>query len=190
MLYPLQTLPRLVEKYGADGRSKPSSPNRLPAGKQIGESWELYDFPPGVFDNSGNWGSAEVANGPLAGQTLHHLVSEFGEELLGDVKPVGEHKQFPILIKFLDAREDLSVQVHPDEKYAATHPGAHLKTEAWYVLEADPGSRIYKGLKPGTTRESFKSAIEQGKCEDSLVSIPSKAGDCYFLPSGTVAIRN
>src|SRR4051794_29188103 len=185
-LYPLKFKPRFVEKIWGGRKIETVLGKKLPPNVQIGESWELYDFPPGICDNSGTWTSAEVANGPLAGQTLHHLVSEFGSELLGDVKPVGEHKQFPILIKFLDAREDLSVQVHPDEKYASTHRGAHLKTEAWYVLEADPGSRIYKGLTKGTTREAFKSAIDVGKCEEHLTAIPSKAGDCYFLPSGTV----
>jgi mannose-6-phosphate isomerase len=186
MMYPLKFKPRFVEKIWGGRKIETVLGKRLPSGKQIGESWELYDFPPGVCDGSANWVSAEVANGPLAGQTLHHLVSEFGEELLGDVKPVGEHRQFPILIKFLDAREDLSVQVHPDEKYAAANPGAHLKTEAWYVLEADPGARIYKGLRPGTTRDAFAGAIAEGRCEAHLTAIPSKAGDCYFLPSGTV----
>src|SRR5687768_11697072 len=186
VLYPLKFNPRFVEKLWGGRKIETVLGKKLPPGKQIGESWELYDFPPGVCDNSGKWVSAEVANGPLAGQTLHQVVEEYGEALLGNVAPVGPEKQFPILIKFLDAREDLSVQVHPDEAYAAANEGAHLKTEAWYVLEADPGSRIYKGLRPGTTRGSFQRAIEQGRCEESLTAIPSKPGDCYFLPSGTV----
>jgi mannose-6-phosphate isomerase len=186
MLYPLKFKPRLVEKIWGGRKLETVLNKPLPAGKQIGESWELYDFPPGICDNSGNWTSAEVANGPLAGRTLHQLVEQFGDDLLGDVAPVGEHRQFPILIKFLDAREDLSVQVHPDEAYAARNPGAHLKTEAWYVVESDPGSRIYKGLQPGTTRESFRSAIEGGTCEDCLTAIPTKPGQCFFLKSGTV----
>ncbi len=185
-LYPLKFKPRFVEKIWGGRKIESVLGKPLPPGKQIGESWELYDFPPGICDASGEWTSAEVANGHLAGQTLHHLVSEFGEDLLGDVQPVGPHKQFPILIKFLDAREDLSVQVHPDETYAAANDGAHLKTEAWYVLESDPGSRIYKGLRPGTTRDSFSSAIAKNACEDHLTAIPTKAGDCFFLPSGTV----
>src|SRR6185369_5914894 len=110
----------------------------LPPGKQVGESWELYDFPPGVVEGSSDWLSSEVANGPLAGRTLHWLMGEFGRELLGNVKPCGSPEQFPILIKFLDAREDLSVQVHPDCEYVARFPEACLKNEAWYVLQSDP----------------------------------------------------
>jgi mannose-6-phosphate isomerase len=185
-LYPLKFKPRLVEKIWGGRRIESVLGKTLPPGKQIGESWEIYDFPPGVCDDSGNWTSAQVANGPLAGRTLHDLVVDFGDDLLGDVAPVGPHRQFPILIKFLDAREDLSVQVHPDQDYANTHPGAHLKTEAWYVIDNDPGSRIYKGLRAGVTRDGFRKAIEQGECEESLTSIPVKPGQCFFLPSGTV----
>ena len=185
-LYPLKFKPRLVEKIWGGRKLETVLGKTIPAGNQIGESWEIFDFPPGVCSDGSEWVSAEVANGPLAGRTLHSLVEEFGAELLGDVKPVGPHRQFPLLIKFLDAREDLSVQVHPDESYAATHKGAHLKTEAWYVVESDPGSRIYTGLKPGVTRESFKKSIEQGTCEEQLGAIPVKDGQCFFLPSGTV----
>ena len=185
-LYPLKFKPRLVEKIWGGRKIESVLGKTLPAGKSIGESWELYDFPPGVCDESGNWTSAQVSNGPLAGRTLHQLIEEFDEDLLGDVAPIGPQRQFPILIKFLDARENLSVQVHPDEKYAAAHQGAHLKSEAWYVIENDPGARIYKGVKPGTSRESFKQAIENGTCEDLLTTIPVKPGQCFFLPSGTV----
>ena len=185
-LYPLKFKPRYVEKIWGGRKIETVLGKPLPAGKMIGESWELYDFPPGVVDGSAEWISAEIANGPLAGRTLHQMVAEFDRDLLGDVPPVGPHRQFPILIKFLDAREDLSVQVHPDQDYANTHPEAHLKTEAWYVVQNDPGARIYKGLKSGTTRESFAQAIEKGTCEDCLTAIPVKPGQCFFLPTGTV----
>jgi len=185
-LYPLKFKPRLVEKIWGGRKIETVLGKSLPPGKQIGESWEIFDFPPGVCDQSGKWVSAEVANGPLAGRTLHSIVEEFDRDLLGDVQPVGPHRQFPILIKFLDAREDLSVQVHPDESYAAANEGAHLKTEAWYVVENDPGARIYKGLRGGVTRDSFRQSIEQGKCEEHLAAIPVKQGQCFFLPSGTV----
>jgi mannose-6-phosphate isomerase len=139
-----------------------------------------------VVDSSAAWISAEVANGSLAGRTLHSLVEEYDTDLLGDVKPVGPHKQFPILIKFLDAKEDLSVQVHPDENYAREYIDAHLKTEAWYIVQHDPAARIYKGLMPGVTREAFQQSIEQGTSEQHLKPIPVKDGQCFFLPSGTV----
>jgi mannose-6-phosphate isomerase len=105
---------------------------------------------------------------------------------LGNVRPLSLTGQFPLLIKFLDAREDLSVQVHPPAEYAARHPEAHLKTEAWYVMQADKGSRIYKGVRPGVTPESFGRSLAAGKVEEDLNSIVVKEGDCHFLPSGTV----
>ena len=185
-LYPLKFKPRLVEKIWGGRKLETVLGKTLPAEKPIGESWEIYDFPPGIVDKSSDWVSAEIANGPLAGKTLHQLVEEFGEDLLGEVQPVGPYKQFPLLIKFLDAREDLSVQVHPDQDYANTHPDAYLKTEAWYVVQNDPNARIYKGLRAGTTKDAFKQAIEQGTCEEHLTAIPVKEGNCYFLPSGTV----
>src|SRR5438874_8340553 len=136
-LYPLKFQPRFVEKMWGGRKIETILGKPLPPGKLIGESWELYDFPPGVVDSSDQWISSEIANGPLAGQTLHALISEFGSELHGDVPLIAPHDstgltgagQFPILIKFLDAQQDLSVQVHPDGNYAATHRGAHLKSE-------------------------------------------------------------
>jgi mannose-6-phosphate isomerase len=90
------------------------------------------------------------------------------------------------LIKFLDAKDDLSVQVHPDEKYAAEHPDAFLKTEAWYVIQHDAGAKLYKGLTPGTTRETFEKAIKAGTVEQHIEAIDVRPGDCHFMPSGTV----
>ena len=184
-LYPLKFKPRYVEKMWGGRKIETVLGKALPAGKSIGESWELYDFPPGVVDNSPDWISAEVANGPLTGRTLHWVVGEFGKSLTGDV-PLAGQGQFPILIKFLDAKEDLSVQVHPPKEYADAHEGAHLKSEAWYVVQNDPGSRILKGLRPGVTRESFQQSIDRGESDQLIQSIPVKPGHCHYLPSGTV----
>src|SRR5690349_21561647 len=144
-LYPLKFNPRFVEKIWGGRKIETILEKKLPPGQMIGESWELYDFPPGVVEGTSGWVSAEVANGPLAGKTLHQLVEQFGKDLYGDVSLVGELGQFPILIKFLDAREDLSIQVHPDDAYCRDNADAHLKSEAWYVVQADGGSRILKG---------------------------------------------
>lgn len=183
-LYPLTFQPRYVEKIWGGRKLETVLGKTLPAGKQIGESWELYDFPPGVVEE-GAWTSATVASGPLAGRTVHELVEQYGRDLHGDV-PLVEGRQFPILIKFLDAREDLSVQVHPPKAYADTHPGAHLKTEAWYVIQHEPAARILKGVRPGVTRQQFEKAIADNTVEDLICAIPVKEGDCHFLPSGTV----
>ena len=158
----------------------------LPAGKMIGESWELYDFPPGVVDGPADWVSSEIANGPLAGRTLHWAVGKFKSDLYGNVPLAGEHGQFPLLVKFLDAREDLSVQVHPDEAYARANPGSHLKSEAWYVVQSGPGARILKGVRPGTAREEFEKAVARGDVERFIQSVPARQDMCFYLPSGTV----
>src|SRR4051794_33780955 len=111
-LYPLKFRPRLVGKIWGGRKLQTVLGKSLPAGAQIGESWEIYDFPPGVIDDGGQWVSCEVANGPLAGKPLHQIITQYGAALHGDV-PLLNGRQFPVLIKFLDAREDLSLQVHP-----------------------------------------------------------------------------
>ena len=186
MLYPMIFQPHYVEKIWGGQKLRTILNKPIDQDRPIGESWELFDFPPGAIDKTGQWTSATLTNGPLAGKTLHEVVVEYGKQLCGDVKPVSDAGQFPILIKFLDAREDLSVQVHPPQSYADTHPGAHLKNEAWYVFQHDENARILKGLRPGVTREAFKQSIENGTNESMINAIPVKDGECYYLPSGTV----
>src|SRR5262245_57067900 len=185
-LYPLKFKPRFVEKMWGGRKLETVLGKSLPANQLIGESWELYDFPPGVVDSSDHWVSAEVANGSLAGQTLHTVINEFGPELHGDVPLLAPWGQFPILVKFLDARDDLSIQVHPDEEYARAHPGSHLKSEAWYILENDTGARLLRGLRPGLRRDAFEAALGSGTVESLINSIPAKPGQCFYLPSGTI----
>jgi mannose-6-phosphate isomerase len=95
---------------------------------------------------------------------------------------------FPLLIKYLDAREHLSVQVHPSPAFARANPGAHLKTECWLVLAAEPGAMIYKGVKQGVTRERFEQELRAGGggVVALLESVPARVGECHNLPSGTV----
>jgi mannose-6-phosphate isomerase len=185
-LYPLKFTPRLVEKMWGGRKLERVLGKSLPPDQLVGESWEIFDFPPGVVDGSRDWVSSVVANGPLAGRSLHRILEQFERDVLGDVPTMKPHGQFPLLIKFLDAREDLSVQVHPDERYAAVNPHAHLKCEAWYVIERDPGALIFKGLRSGTTRQAFRSAIERGSVERHLGTIAVNPGDCHYLHSGTV----
>lgn len=184
VLYPLKFRPKLLEKIWG-GRRLAALGKELPEGKQIGESWELFDFPPGTIGNE-RWESSIVANGPLAGQTLHEVIVAHGRALHGDVRLLGPHGQFPLLVKYLDARENLSVQVHPCEPYAAANPGAHLKTEAWYVVRHEPGAKLYKGLRSGVTRKAFEEAIRDGTVEECIRPVAVKEGQCHFLPSGTV----
>lgn len=186
VLYPLKFKPRLVEKMWGGRKIETVLGKPLPPDTLIGESWELFDFPPGVIDGSSGWVSSEVENGPLAGQTLHELLLESGADLHGDVALVGPQGQFPILVKFLDAGQDLSLQVHPDAQYAARHPEAHLKSEAWYVVQSEPEARLLNGLVPGTTQEQFREALAEGSVESLIRAVPARAGQCIYLPSGTV----
>lgn len=176
-LYPLKFQPVFKEKvWGGDRLRQFSRAVPTDASEPIGESWEITDLPEG---------QSVVANGPLAGRTLHALIDSHGPALLGDLE-LTKKGRFPLLLKFLDARENLSVQVHPDYAYSDRHPDADPKYEAWYVLHADPGARIYRGVRPGVTREAFRAAIEgNAAVEDLLTEIPAKAGECYYLPGGT-----
>lgn len=185
-LYPLKFEPIYKEKVWG-GRTLERLGRILPGGSEtrIGESWELADL--GQTAASGGGGGAEhsrIANGPLAGRTLHELMRARGPALMGDLAP-NDFGEFPLLLKFLDARENLSVQVHPSPEYAAAHPEAHLKSEAWYVVDAEPGAAIYKGLKPGTDEAQLREAIARDAVEPLLLRVPVQPGDCHYLPSGT-----
>jgi mannose-6-phosphate isomerase len=116
----------------------------------------------------------------------------WGASLMGDLAPgagsADAPHSFPLLVKYLDARENLSVQVHPSPAYAASHPDAHLKSEAWYIVDAAPGAVIYKGMRQGVTRDQLAEAIERNTIEavePLLQKVSVKAGDCHYLPSGT-----
>ena len=115
---------------------------------------------------------------------LSELVRTRGTELLGHHAPL---PAFPLLFKFLDASHDLSVQVHPDYARASQlTPPDRGKTEAWYVIDAVPGSRIYAGLRTGTSRDDLAAALQAGRCGDVLHSFVPHRGDCIFIPAGTV----
>jgi mannose-6-phosphate isomerase len=146
----------------------------LPADVPIGESWELADLP-------GN--ESRVARGPLAGRKLGELVEMWGPSLLGDAELVGG--RFPLLIKCLDARERLSIQVHPRQRAEASGlEPAGVKHEAWYVIDSDPGAALYLGLKPGVRPEDVHAAGSTSALADLLQAHTGHPGQCYYLPSG------
>ena len=156
------------------GRNLTALNKTLPTPENYGESWDLSDHASH---------SSVVATGPFAGTTLRSLIEQHPREILGSAGG----GVFPWLIKFLDAQDWLSVQVHPDDALAKRlRPGELGKTEAWFVLSAEPGSRIYAGLKPGTGPNEFRQALAQGTVADLLHSFTPRAGDCVFLPAGTV----
>jgi mannose-6-phosphate isomerase len=176
VLPPLLFAP-LYRRYIWGGRGFADAFGRaLPPGDDYAESWELVDR---GDDQS------MVRAGPLAGGSLGRIVRERGSELFGPGRP--PPPAFPLLFKFLDARRVLSVQVHPDDERAARlDPPDRGKTEAWYVVAAEPGSRIYASLKPGVGPAELTAAIRAGACEAVLHSFQPVAGDCVFIPAGTV----
>lgn len=176
--YPLLFAPILKERVWG-GRHLEALGKKLPAGARIGESWELADLPPSVPE-----GRSVIANGPLAGRTLHEAIQADRRSVAGAAALTAEGG-FPLLVKFLDACENLSVQVHPGEDYAEDHPGTRSKSEAWVVLRAEPGALIYKGLKPHVTREAFAQHVERGTVVEDLCAVAARAGDCHDLPAGT-----
>jgi mannose-6-phosphate isomerase len=174
MLPPLLFTP-IYRRYIWGGRRFAAAFGRpLPAGDDYAESWELVD-------RGGD--QSLVRAGPLAGRSLGEIVRGHGGELFGRSSPPA----FPLLFKFLDANRVLSVQVHPDDARAARlDPPDRGKTEAWYVVAAEPGSRIYAGLREGVDQETLAAAIRAGTCEAVLHSFAPVAGDCVFIPAGTV----
>ncbi|MCB9838030.1 MAG: class I mannose-6-phosphate isomerase [Phycisphaeraceae bacterium] len=182
-LYPLLLTPILKSKVWG-GRRLGSLGKPLPPDEPIGESWELADLD--STSPSGGGGDAAhtiVRNGALAGSTIRRVMRAWGADLMGALDATGP---FPLLVKYLDANTNLSVQVHPSAAYAAAHEDAQLKTESWYVVAADPGAVIYAGIQPGITPERFAELARNGGIESALVPIPISAGDCFNLPSGTV----
>ena len=148
----------------------------LPGDGPIGEAWVLSDR-----DDH----ASRVADGPLKGRTIGQLMEQSPEQLLG--KLAGRFSRFPLLLKFLDVREMLSLQVHPaDARKDLLPAGETGKTEAWVVLEARTKSRIYAGLKSGITADDLRRAVAGGVVADDVASFTPKQGDGVFLPAGTV----
>jgi mannose-6-phosphate isomerase len=157
---------RLGEKLG----------KHLPTGELYGESWEVSDH---LLHRSA------VASGPHAGRSLRELMERERTALLGPA--AAQHAAFPWLIKFLDAHDRLSVQVHPDEDAVRRlWPGEGSKTEAWFVLDVLPGARIWAGLLPGVDERALRAALAGARVADCLHSFEPRPGDCIFLAAGTV----
>lgn len=157
------------QRLGSDGWKQLPSPEI-----KIGEAWETEI-------------STVAQNGPYKGKTLGALVDELGVALLGEQSIAVFGKRFPLLAKFIDANAQLSVQVHPDDNFAAQFEGGKLgKTEFWYILSAEPGATIVHGFKQPTTSADVQRAIAQATLEELLHEEEVAAGDVIFVPAGTV----
>ena len=172
-LYPLQLRPVYKDYLWGGDRIGRVFGRAVPPGL-VAESWEVADRPEGM---------SVVENGALAGSTLHTLMRGLDLDLVG--RRGRGMAVLPLLIKLIDARQTLSVQVHPDNAGAARH-GGEPKTEMWYILAADPGAFVYSGLRPGVTPETFSRAVAEQTVEALLNKVPVRAGDAVYIPGGRV----
>ncbi|RZJ70891.1 type I phosphomannose isomerase catalytic subunit [Flavobacterium sp.] len=175
-LYPIQFHPILKERIWGGTKLK-SVLNKEITSDITGESWEL----------SGVKGDVSVvSNGEYKDKSLNDLLEQFPNELLGAKIHDKFGKEFPLLFKFLDAREDLSIQVHPNDDLAQKRHNSFGKTEMWYVMQADFDAKIIVGFKNKSRREEYLFNLEQNSLLDILDTIPTKKGDSFFLETGTV----
>jgi len=179
-VYPLKFKPIYKKRIWGGQKLKEVLNKDIPPGEKIGESWELADLPQ---DKS------IISNGEFAGQTLSSVVQKYPQEITGNKN---FRLPFPLLIKFLDAEDILSVQVHPDLATCRRLGKGQPKTECWYIISAPASSHrktgagvIYKGLKKGVTKKQFAKAITDGSVADLLAEVPVEIGQCHFLPAGT-----
>ena len=145
--------------------------------KQVGESWELS----GVKGNE-----SVVAGGPEAGTTLPGLIARHGAALLGKANAERFGQEFPLLIKFIDARQDLSIQVHPNDALAWERHKSKGKTEMWYVVDADKGARLRSGFAKQVTPAQYEASVADNTITDLLAEYEIHPGDLFFLPAGRV----
>jgi len=180
LFYPLKFMP-VYKSYIWGGRNLEKLGKRIPEGT-VAESWELSCHPEG---------ESIIANGTYKGKSLSWFIEEFGYKAVGT--SVGRPTywkpgdRFPLLIKFIDANDKLSVQVHPDDRYASLNEDDKSgKNEMWYIIWAKPDAKLVYGLKPGTTKEMFEAAIQNDNIESFLNYIEVTPGDAIYIPAGMV----
>lgn len=177
MLYPLKFRPVLKELIWGGRALESKLGKALPEGKKIGESWEI----------SGVQGDVSVVeNGDLAGNSLEELVEVYMGDLAGDRIYEKYGVEFPLLVKFIDACDRLSIQVHPDDEMARKRHNSYGKTEMWYVVDAEPGASLYVGFNRTVTREEYMEAVAGGTLPSLLKEEKVKRGDSFFIPAGTI----
>ena len=143
----------------------------------IGESWEVSAVPSST---------SIISNGSFAGRDIISVISEYPEDILGKAVNEKYHGQLPLLVKFIDAERDLSIQVHPNDEMAQREHGKMGKSEMWYVIKADAGSHLYAGFKQEITPEEYQQRIADGTIVDVLADHQVKAGDVFYLPAGRI----
>jgi mannose-6-phosphate isomerase len=180
-LQPFRLDPLLVEKPWG-GRELARLGRRLPDGAHIGESWDLADLDESMTPVPDP--ISRVLDGPFTGRRLRDVVQACGAELLG--AGFDGAQRFPLLVKHLDAREHLSVQVHPTAEVVARHPGTHLKTESWVVVRARRRAGILLGVRPHVTIADLEATLGSPALVPLLRYVPVRAGDVYHVPAGVI----
>ena len=181
MLYPLKFKPRVKERiWGGSAilKKKGKAVSRLAKDKLYGESWDLSSVKGDV---------SVVSNGMLKGNNLVELIEVYMGDLVGEQNFERFGLEFPLLIKYLDCNDNLSVQVHPDDALAEERHNSFGKTEAWYVADCKPGASLYIGFKNrDITREEYIAAVAESRLEELLNKVEVQKGDVFFIPAGTV----
>lgn len=176
-LYPLKFQPILKDKIWGGSKLKTVLNKDFSPLPNAGESWEI----------SGVEGDISVvSNGNLAGNDLEELIEVYMGDLVGDKVYDQFGMEFPLLIKFIDANDVLSIQVHPDDELSKERHNAFGKTEMWYVIEADKGSELIVGFNQQVDKAKYVAKLEEGKLEKILNNEPVKKGSCFFIPAGRV----
>ena len=169
--------PILKEKIWGGNKIETILKHEISPLKNCGESWEVS----GIVDDE-----SVVSNGFLAENNLNELMEIYLTDLVGEKNYEKYGLGFPLLIKFIDAQDNLSVQVHPDDEFAQEKYGQNGKTEMWHVIQADEGAGLYVGFNQKITAQQYMDAVENGTLENYLKFYPVKAGDTFMIPAGTV----
>ncbi len=175
-LYPLLFEPNLHSVVWGGNRLRPYK-GLEPSDEPIGESWEVSAVPTST---------SIVSNGEWSGRDLISVINEHPVEILGRAVSEKYNGQLPLLVKFIDAKHDLSIQVHPNDEMAQREHGMMGKTEMWYIIKADAGSHLYAGFSRRITPGEYYRRIADGTITEVLADHPVKAGDVFYLPAGRV----
>ena len=176
MVYPLLFEPNLHTIVWGGNKLRPYK-GMEPSDDPIGESWEVS-----AVESS----PCTIANGPLKGKNLIEVVKEWGKDMLGEAVYEQYGGKLPLLVKFIDAKRDLSIQVHPNDELARERHNKFGKTEMWYIIDAEPGAALYSGFNKRITKEEYKQRVEDGTICDVLAKHEVKPGDVFFIPAGRV----
>lgn len=174
MIKPVKLTPAFKDNIWGGTRLK-TEYNKHTDMKIVAESWEL---------STHKDGESRINGGEYDGLKLSEYIEKIGKDKLG--KRALEFNYFPLLIKFIDAKNNLSIQVHPDDEYALKHEGEYGKTEMWYIMDAEKGSYLYYGFNRSITKEEYEKRISDNKLLEVLNKVEVKKGDMFFIPSGTV----